>query len=274
MRWRERYLYVMEGVNKAAARTGAVKGSYLNVTAATMEEMYERAEFAKAVGSVIIMIDLIIGYTAIQSIAYWSRANDMILHLHRAGHSTYTRQKTHGINFRVICKWMRMSGVDHIHAGTVVGKLEGDPNTVKGFYDTLLLPSLKEDRSTGIFFDMDWASLRKCLPVASGGIHCGQMHQLTHLLGEDVVLQFGGGTIGHPDGIQAGATANRVALESMVLAKNEGRDYLSEGPEILKTASNDCRPLQVALDLWKAITFDYASTDTLDFEATPTSSAS
>jgi ribulose-bisphosphate carboxylase large chain len=43
---------------------------------------------------------------------------------------------------------------------------------------------------------MDWASLRKCMPVASGGIHCGQMHQLTHLL-EDVVLQFGGGTIGH-----------------------------------------------------------------------------
>jgi hypothetical protein len=35
------------------------------------------------------------------------------------------------------------------------------------------------------------------MPVASGGIHCGQMHQLTHLLGEDVVLQFGGGTIKH-----------------------------------------------------------------------------
>ncbi|WP_245483328.1 RuBisCO large subunit C-terminal-like domain-containing protein, partial [Mesorhizobium sp. M7A.F.Ca.US.002.01.1.1] len=23
------------------------------------------------------------------------------------------------MNFRVICKWMRMAGVDHIHAGTV-----------------------------------------------------------------------------------------------------------------------------------------------------------
>jgi ribulose-bisphosphate carboxylase large chain len=270
MRWRERYLYVMEGVNKAAARSGAVKGSYLNVTAATQEDMYERAEFAKQIGSVIIMIDLIIGYTAIQTMAYWARKNDMVLHLHRAGHSTYTRQKTHGVNFRVICKWMRMAGVDHIHAGTVVGKLEGDPNTVKGFYDTLLLPTLKENRSIGLFFDMDWASLRKCLPVASGGIHCGQMHQLTYLLGEDVVLQFGGGTIGHPDGIQSGATANRVALESMVLAKNEGRDYLKNGPDILKTAAKDCRPLQVALDLWKAITFDYASTDTLDYEATPT----
>jgi len=274
MRWRERFLYVMEGVNKAAAKTGTVKGSYLNVTAATMEDMYERAEFAREVGSVIIMIDLIIGYTAIQSMAIWSRKNDLILHLHRAGHSTYTRQKTHGINFRVICKWMRMSGVDHIHAGTVVGKLEGDPNTVKGFYDTLLLPSLKENRNVGIFFDMDWASLRKCLPVASGGIHCGQMHQLVQLLGEDVVLQFGGGTIGHPDGIQSGATANRVALESMIIAKNEGRNYVEEGPEILKAAAKECRPLQVALDLWKAITFNYASTDTLDYETTPTKSAS
>ena len=46
--------------------------------------------------------------------------------------------------------------------------------------------------------------LRKCMPVASGGIHCGQMHQLINYLGDDVVLQFGGGTIGHPDGIQAG----------------------------------------------------------------------
>ena len=52
------------------------------------------------------------------------------------------------------------------------------------------------------------------MPVASGGIHAGQMHQLIHYLGEDVVvLQFGGGTIGHPQGIQAGAEANRVALK-------------------------------------------------------------
>jgi len=274
MRWRERYLYVMEGINRAAAKTGAVKGSYLNVTAATMEDMYERAEFARELGSVVIMIDLVIGYTAIQSMCIWGRKNDTIVHLHRAGHSTYTRQKSHGINFRVICKWMRMSGVDHIHAGTVVGKLEGDPKAVKGFYDTLLLTKLKEDRTTGIYFDMDWASLRKCLPVASGGIHCGQMHQLTELLGEDVVLQFGGGTIGHPDGIQAGATANRVALESMILAKNEGRNYIKEGPQILKEASKECRPLQTALDLWKSITFEYASTDTMDYEATPTRSAS
>ena len=270
MRWRERFLYVIEGVNRAAAAAGEVKGSYMNATAATMEEMYNRAEFAKVTGSVIIMIDLVIGYTAIQSMAKWSRENDMILHLHRAGNSTYARQKNHGINFRVICKWMRMSGVDHIHAGTVVGKLEGDPLMVKGFYNTLLLTNLSINLPQGLFFDMDWAALRKCVPVASGGIHCGQMHQLIHYLGEDCVLQFGGGTIGHPDGIQAGATANRAALEAMLLARNEGRDYLAEGPQILNAIAKKCRPLQVALDLWKDISFNYTSTDTADFVETPT----
>ena len=72
MRWRDRFLYCMEAVNKAAAATGEIKGHYLNVTAGTMEEMYERAEFAKDLGSVIIMIDLTIGYTAIQSMAKWA----------------------------------------------------------------------------------------------------------------------------------------------------------------------------------------------------------
>ena len=270
MRWRERFLYCIEGINRAAAATGEVKGSYLNMTAGNNDEMITRGEFAKELGSVIVMIDLVIGYTAIQTAAIWARANHMILHLHRAGNSTYARQKNHGINFRVICKWMRMAGVDHIHAGTVVGKLEGDPLMIQGFYDTLLKSKLAIDLPKGIFFDMDWASLRKCLPVASGGIHCGQMHQLLNYLGDDVVLQFGGGTIGHPDGIQAGATANRVALEAMVLARSEGRDYIEEGPQILRDTAKMCGPLQTALDLWKDISFNYASTDTADFADTPT----
>ena len=270
MRWRERFLYCQEGIQRAMAATGEVKGSYMNITAGTMEDIYERAEYAKDLGAVVVMIDLVMGYTAIQSTAIWARKADMLLHLHRAGNSTYARQKNHGINFRVICKWMRMAGVDHIHAGTVVGKLEGDPLMVKGFYNTLLDVKTFVNLPQGIFFAQDWASLRKCMPVASGGIHCGQMHQLLNYLGDDVILQFGGGTIGHPDGIQAGATANRVALEAMVIARNEGRDYVNEGPEILQEAAKMCGPLQTALDLWKGISFNYTSTDTADFAETPT----
>jgi len=270
MHWRDRFLFCMEAVNSAAARSGEVKGHYLNVTAATMEDMYERAEFAKELGSNIVMIDLVVGWTAIQSMAKWARRNDVILHMHRAGHSTYTRQRNHGVSFRVIAKWLRMAGVDHLHAGTAVGKLEGDPATVQGYYNVCRDTHTKADLSRGLFVDQPWASLRRVMPVASGGIHAGQMHQLLDLFGDDVVLQFGGGTIGHPMGIQAGATANRVALESMVKARNEGRDIRNEGPDILIAAAKRCAPLAQALDTWKDVTFNYASTDTPDFVATPT----
>jgi len=273
MRWRDRYIASMEGVHRASAVTGEVKGHYLNVTAASMEEMYERAEFAKELGSIIIMQDLTVGYTAMQSMSHWARANGMILHLHRAGHGTYTRQKTHGVSFRVIAKWCRMIGVDHIHAGTVVGKLEGDPGMIKGYYDVCRERFNKANPETGLFFDQDWASLASVMPVASGGIHAGQMHQLLHYLGEDSVLQFGGGTIGHPMGIAAGATANRVAVEAIIKARNEGADYFADGPDILNEAAKGVPELGAALEVWKDITFDFESTDTADVTATPTSTS-
>jgi ribulose-bisphosphate carboxylase large chain len=270
MRWRDRFLFAMEAVQRASAATGEVKGHYMNVTAGTMEEMYERAEFARDIGSVIIMMDLTVGFTAMQSMSKWARRNGVILHLHRAGHSTYTRQKTHGVSFRVLAKWCRLLGVDHIHAGTVVGKLEGDPNAVRGYYEVCRARHSEANPELGLFFEQDWASLPGVMPVASGGIHAGQMHQLLHYLGEDSILQFGGGTIGHPMGIAAGATANRVAVEAMIQARNEGRDYYAEGPDILAKAARGCAQLDAALDVWKDITFEFESTDTPDLVVTPT----
>jgi ribulose-bisphosphate carboxylase large chain len=71
-------------------------------------------------------------------------------------------------------------------------------------------------------------------------------------------------------GIEAGATANRVALEAMILARNEGRDTWNEGPEILREAAKWCTPLAKALETWGDVTFDYASTDSPDYVTTPT----
>jgi ribulose-bisphosphate carboxylase large chain len=163
-----------------------------------------------------------------------------------------------------------MLGVDHIHAGTVVGKLEGDPNAVSGYYKTCTDDFNKQDAARGFYFDQDWIHMPGVMPVASGGIHAGQMHQLLHYLGEDVVLQFGGGTIGHPMGVSAGATANRVATEVMIKARNEGRDIMREGPDILRTAAKKSPELDSAIETWGDITFEYESTDTPDVVETPT----
>ncbi|RYR68897.1 hypothetical protein Ahy_A03g015396 [Arachis hypogaea] len=54
------------------------------------------------------------------------------------------------------------------------------------------------------------------------------MPALTEIFGDDSVLQFGGGTLGHPWGNAPGAVANQVALEACVQARNEGRDLARE----------------------------------------------
>jgi ribulose-bisphosphate carboxylase large chain len=70
-------------------------------------------------------------------------------------------------------------------------------------------------------------------------------------------------------GIAAGATANRVAVEAMVKARNEGRDIDAEGPDILRLAARRSPELDAALATWGDVTFNYESTDTPDLVVTP-----
>jgi ribulose-bisphosphate carboxylase large chain len=64
-----------------------------------------------------------------------------------------------------------------------------------------------------------------------------------------------------------------VALECMVKARNEGKDILNQGPDILRQAAKTCSPLQQALDTWGDISFNYTPTDSSDYAVTPTASA-
>ena len=232
MRWRHRFDFVRKPSTRRERETGERKGHYLNVTAPTPEEMYKRAEYAKEIGAPIIMHDYLTGgFTANTGLANWCRDNGMLLHIHRAMHAVLDRNPHHGIHFRVLTKSLRLSGGDHLHSGTVVGKLEGDREATLGWIDIMRDNFIKEDRSRGIFFDQDWGSMPGVFPVASGGIHVWHMPALVTIFGDDSVLQFGGGTLGHPWGNAAGAAANRVALEACVEARNEGVAIEKEGKE-------------------------------------------
>jgi ribulose-bisphosphate carboxylase large chain len=257
-------LFVQEAISKAQAETNEMKGHYLNVTAGTCEEMMKRAEFAKEIGTPIIMHDFFTGgFTANTTLARWCRDNGLLLHIHRAMHAVVDRQKNHGIHFRVLAKCLRLSGGDHLHSGTVVGKLEGDRAVTLGFVDLMREDYVEEDRSRGVFFTQDYASLPGVMPVASGGIHVWHMPALVEIFGDDSCLQFGGGTLGHPWGNAPGATANRVALEACVQARNEGRSLAREGNDVLREAGRWSPELAAALDLWKEIKFEFDTVDTL-----------
>jgi ribulose 1,5-bisphosphate carboxylase large subunit-like protein len=200
--------------------------------------MYKRAEFAKEVGSPIMMHDFLTGgFTANTGLANWCRENGMLLHIHRAMHAVIDRHPKHGIHFRVLAKCLRLSGGDHLHTGTVVGKLEGDRVHARLRRPAARQSFVPEDRSRGVFFDQDWGSMPGVFAVASGGIHVWHMPALVTIFGDDSMLQFGGGTQGHPWGNAAGAAANRVALEACVKARNEGREIEKEARDILTEAA-------------------------------------
>jgi len=139
---------------------------------------------------------------------------------------------------------------------------------VQGYYNVCRDSYTRQDLPRGIFFDQDWCDIRKVMPVASGGIHAGQMHQLLDLFGDDVVLQFGGGTIGHPRAFRPARSPNRVATGSDGQGAQRGPRHPRRGPEILRQAARGCSPLQQALDTWGDISFNYTPTDASDF--TPT----
>ncbi|KAL9989823.1 putative ribulose-bisphosphate carboxylase [Helianthus debilis subsp. tardiflorus] len=148
MRWRDRFLFCAEAIYKAQAETGEIKGHYLNATAGNCEDMMKRAVFARELGVPIVMHDYLTGgFTANTSLSQYCRDNGLLLHIHRAMHAVIDRQKNHGMHFRVLAKALRMSGGDHIHSGTVVGKLEGEREITLGFVDLLRDDFIEKDRS-------------------------------------------------------------------------------------------------------------------------------
>ncbi len=244
-RWRDRFLFVMDAVKKAEAETGESKGHWLNVTAGTTEEMLERAEYAAELGSRYIMSDyLTLGFAAHQSLINRATQLGLMVHVHRAMHAVMDRQKDHGISFLVLAKWLRLAGGDHLHTGTVVGKLEGDREATMAVADMLRKDFVSADPSAGVYFDQEWASLKTVFPVASGGIHVLHIPDLYSIYGNDSFWLFGGGTHGHPGGSRAGARANRAATEGIVAGRT------------LEQTARECPELREAMELWKNITFE------------------
>ncbi|DAD49259.1 TPA_asm: hypothetical protein HUJ06_032001 [Nelumbo nucifera] len=184
MRWRD-----------PQAETGEIKGHYLNATAGTCEEMIKRAVFARELGVPIVMHDYLTGgFTANTSLAHYCRDNGLLLHIHRAMHAVIDRQKNHGIHFRVLAKALRMSGGDHIHSGTVVGKLEGkekSPWALLIYYVMILLKKTE----VAVFISLKIGSLYQVFCPWLQGYHVWHsLPLLTEIFGDDSVLHFCGGT--------------------------------------------------------------------------------
>lgn len=168
-----------------------------NITA-SYEEMQKRAEYVGEKGGNCLMIDILTcGFSGVSGIR--NKNFGKIIHAHRAMHAAFTRSKQYGISMLVIAKLARLAGVDSLHTGTIVGKMEGVKEEVLAINN---------------FLKSEWYGLKTVLPTASGGLHPGHVPDVYRLLGKDMLCNFGGGIHGHPDGSKAGAAAVVQAFEA------------------------------------------------------------
>jgi ribulose-bisphosphate carboxylase large chain len=217
----ERVETTLEAKREAEDETGERKLYFPNITAPA-GEMRRRADVVVDNGGDYVMVDVLTaGWGALQEIR--DHVGDGIgIHGHRAGHAAFTRLPYHGVSMLAVAKFARLCGVDNLHAGAVVGKMEGGRDEVREIYD---------------FLRSDWG-VETTIPVASGGLHPGVVGEVVGILGADTVVQAGGGVHGHPDGTRAGGRAMRDAAEAA-----------AEGVPVEERAE-ESEALAAALDRW------------------------
>jgi ribulose-bisphosphate carboxylase large chain len=232
----------LKAVNKAEKETGESKGWWANVTAGDTEEMLRRCSYIAKKGGKFVMIDyLTAGFAATASLRKRTGELGLALHCHRAMHAVIDRQPNHGVEFKVLAKWARLTGVDHLHTGTGVGKLEGEFQDLKDRCNLLRMSNTP--KAGGLHFDQPWGKLKTVVPVASGGLHPGHVWKVFETYGNDAFFLFGGGTHGHPGGSYAGAKAVRAAVEAAAHGISPDE------------AMKDSKELRQAIELWGTVKF-------------------
>ncbi len=196
-RFQERVKETLRLRDLAEKETGEKKIYMANITAET-NEMLKRAKFVKSLGGEYAMVDILtIGWSALQTVR--DADLDMVLHAHRAMHGALTRNPKHGISMLVLAKIARLIGVDQLHIGTAVGKMYETKEEIKEIHKAI---------------EGKWLDKKPVFAVCSGGLYPGLVPQLIKILGNDIIVQAGGGVHGHPDGTSAGATAMRQSVEA------------------------------------------------------------
>ncbi len=161
------------------------------------------------------MVDVVtLGFSALQEIREYLDNKEVVIHAHRAMHAAFTRNKKHGMTMLVLAKLMRLIGMDQLHTGTVVGKMEGGRQEVLEINKVITEQKIMGNNLS--ILDQEWYDIKPTLPVASGGLSPLHIPKLMQILGRDVVFQFGGGCHGHPNGTEAGAKAIRQAMEAVL----------------------------------------------------------
>ncbi len=236
-RFDKRCRLVLKEARIAEKKTGNKKFYLCNVTHSNLDEVERRAKLIKSNKGIFMMLDVVTtGFAAVDTIR---RKNPgLAIHAHRAMHGFLTRDNSPGIHgkgklygFSVsmifLAKLFRLMGVDSLHGGSPLAKMEdyGEAEYIKDILQKKNLSSHQTIPSLG----QNWYNIKPVWMTASGGLHPGDFEYIFKSLGEDIIIQCGGGLLGHPDGIEAGVIAIEEARDA-VMSGMHLEDFVKKHP--------------------------------------------
>ncbi len=224
-RFKKRFLLTIKALNKAERVTGDKKAYLVNCTAESIE-MLKRMEFVEKNGGNYIMLDILtLGWAALQTARDHTK---LPIHAHRAGHAMLDRNPNHGMSMEVIAQLARMVGVDSLHIGTAYGKMSGGKKEVLHIEKEIESEFTLQTKEN---LEQKWYGIKPVFGVASGGVYPGIVPPIMDFMGNDIIIQAGGGIHGHPNGTTDGAKAMRQAVDS-VLKNIPLREYAKTHKEL------------------------------------------
>jgi ribulose-bisphosphate carboxylase large chain len=239
---------VLKQLKKAEKLIGRKKFYLCNISHSNMDVMEKRAKLIKKNGGIFMMIDVITtGFAAVDTMR--RRNFGLAIHAHRAMHGFITRDNSPGVHgwgdlegfsmsMVVLAKLFRLLGVDSIHGGSPLAKMEDYGESV---YITKVLQEkhLKPDNKIPSL-GQEWYHIKPVWMTASGGLHPGDFESILDKLGEDIIIQCGGGVLGHPKGVKPG-----------VIAALQAREIYEKGISVRKFVKDeDCSELAGAVEMW------------------------
>ncbi len=239
---------VLNQLNKAEKETGRKKFYLCNITHSNIEKMEKHAKMIKSKGGRYMMIDVVTtGFTALDSMR--RKNTGLAIHAHRAMHGFITRDNSPGVHgdgklfsFSVsmifLAKMFRLMGVDNLHGGSPLAKMEDYGEAI--YIKDVLQNKITKPHSKIPSLGQNWHHIKPVWMVASGGLHPGDIETVLDSLGDDIVMQFGGGLLGHPDGVEAGVIAVEQAIDA----------YYRKIPLRKFVKSNPNSALARAVELW------------------------
>ncbi|BCJ86552.1 2,3-diketo-5-methylthiopentyl-1-phosphate enolase [Effusibacillus dendaii] len=217
----------IEACAKEAERAYSVTGKkvlYAANLTGPVTEIVEKAKRAVEAGASALLLNVLAyGYDVLHRLA-GDPAVTVPIMAHPALSGAVYPAPQYGIRASVLLgKLMRMAGADFVLYPSAYGSVAMERTETLAIADELR---------------MDAFALKRSFPVPSAGIHPALVPQLYEDLGNDQIVNAGGGIHGHPDGSAAGGRAFVAAIEAVL----KGRT--------LAEAATESDELAKALQLW------------------------